>query len=79
MELNWVLNTTNGTSLPIGSEGRDLINFGGQAKHGLLTAAFGARGKITERAQLGGAFEFPVAGPKDLFRYRFTVDFILRY
>jgi hypothetical protein len=78
-ELNWVLNTSNGRSLPIGSEGRDLINFGGQAKHGLLTAAFGARGKITERAQLGGAFEFPLAGPKDLFRYRFTVDFILRY
>ena len=79
VELNWVLNTTNGTSTPIGSEGRDLINFGGQSKSGLLTAAFGGRVKITESAQIGAAFEVPVAGRKDLFRYRFTLDFILRY
>jgi hypothetical protein len=79
-ELNWLLYTTNGTSVPIGSEGRDLINFGAQAKgKGLLTGALGARLKITESAQLGAAFELPLAGPKDLFRYRFTVDFILRY
>lgn len=80
MELNWILNTTNGTTTPIGVEGRDLINFGGQAKStGLLTGAFGGRVKISENAQLGAAFEFPFAGRKDLFRYRFTVDFILRY
>lgn len=80
MELNWVLNTTEGQTTPIGSEGRDLINFGGQAKgKGLLTGAFGGRVKITENAQLGAAFEFPFAGSRDLFRYRFTLDFILRY
>jgi hypothetical protein len=79
-ELNWLLYTTNGTSVPIGSEGRDLINFGAQAKgKGLLTGALGARLKISESAQLGAAFELPLAGPRDLFRYRFTVDFILRY
>ncbi|HEY1190208.1 MAG TPA: hypothetical protein VGE74_21360, partial [Gemmata sp.] len=78
-ELNWFLNTTNGNSLTIGSEGRDLINFGGQAKHGLLTGALGGRVKLTESAQFGAAFEIPLAGPKDLFRYRFTLDFILRY
>jgi len=59
--------------------GRDLINFGGQGKNGLLTGAFGARYKITESAQVGTAFEFPFAGRKDLFQYRFTLDFILRY
>ena len=79
-ELNWVINTTNGTSTPIGAEGRDLINFGGQARgSGLLTGALGGRVKITEAAQIGAAFEFPFAGRKDFFRYRFTVDFILRY
>jgi hypothetical protein len=79
-ELNWLIYTTNGHSRPIGSEGRDLINFGGQAKgKGLLTWAIGARYKISESAQLGAAFELPVAGPRDIFRYRFTVDFILRY
>ena len=80
VELNWVLNTTDGNTVPIGSEGRDLINFGAQASgKGLLTAAFGGRVKISENAQLGAAFEFPFAGRKDLFRYRFTLDFILRY
>lgn len=80
MELNWILNTTDGNTLPIGSEGRDLINFGAQAQgSGLLTGAFGGRVKISEAAQLGAAFEFPFAGRKDLFQYRFTLDFILRY
>jgi hypothetical protein len=80
MELNWFLVTTDGHSRPIGIEGRDLINFGGQAAGtGLLTGAFGGRVKLSEAAQLGSAFEFPFAGRKDLFRYRFTMDFILRY
>jgi hypothetical protein len=79
-ELNWFLYSTNGNTRPIGAEGRDLINFGGQAKGtGLLTMALGGRAKLTESAQLGAAFEFPVAGRRDIFRNRFTVDFILRY
>jgi hypothetical protein len=80
VEANWYVYTTNGTTLPVGSEGRDLFNFGGQAKgQGLLTLAFGGRIKISEAAQLGAAFEFPIAGARDLFNYRFTIDFILRY
>jgi hypothetical protein len=79
-EMNYYLYTTDGDTRLIGTEGRDLINFGGQAQgQGLLTGAFGARFKITESAQVGGAFEFPFAGPKGLFQYRFTIDFILRY
>ncbi|QJW99191.1 hypothetical protein [Frigoriglobus tundricola] len=80
LELNWLVNTTNGRTTTIGSEGRDLINFGGQASgSGLLTIALGGRVKITESAQLGAAFELPLAGKRDLFDYRFTLDFILRY
>jgi hypothetical protein len=79
-EMNYYLYTTNGNSTPVGIEGRDLVNFGGQAKgHGLLTLAFGARFKFVENAQMGAAVEFPIAGPRDLFQYRFTLDFILRY
>jgi len=79
-EMNYLLYTANGNAFPIGSEGRDLFNFGGQAKgNGLLTGAFGARFKITENAQVGAAYEIPFAGPKDLFQYRFTIDFILRF
>lgn len=80
-ELNYFLVTTNGDSRPdMGSEGRDLFNFGSRASgNGLLTGAIGARFKFSEAAQIGGAFEIPLAGPRDLFDYRFTLDFILRY
>lgn len=79
-EMNWYYYTANGNARPIGTEGRDLFNFGGQSKDvGLLTGAVGARFKITESAQVGAAFEFPLAGPRDTFHYRATVDFILRY
>lgn len=80
-EMNYYLMTTDGTTRPnVGSEGRDLFNLGSSAKgNGLLTGAFGARFKITEGAQVGTAFEFPFAGPRDFFDYRWTVDFILRY
>ena len=79
-EMNYFLNTTDARSTPLGVSGRDLINFGSQAKgNGLLTGAFGARFKISEMAQFGGAFEFPMGGNRELFQYRFTLDFILRY
>ncbi len=80
IELNYQMATTNGTSSPLGFEGRDLVNFGGQAKgSNLLTGAIGARWKIRESIQLGGAFEIPLLGNRDLFDYRFTVDLIWRY
>jgi hypothetical protein len=80
MEMNWFTYTTNGKSLPIGVEGQDLINFGGEARgQGLLTWAIGARYKFSECYQLGGAFEVPIAGPHDINEYRFTLDFIVRY
>ncbi len=80
VEMNWFLVTTDGQSRPVGAEGRDLFNLGGQAAGtGLLTGAFGGRYKITESAQIGAAFEFPFAGKRDFFQNRFTLDFILRY
>ncbi len=80
VEMNWLYYTKNGNGLPVATEGRDLFNLGGQAKNtGMITAAFGGRYKITECAQVGAAFEFPLAGPRDIFQYRVTLDFILRY
>jgi hypothetical protein len=80
IELNWFLNTSNGTANQIGAAGNDLINFGGQPRgSGLVTIAFGGRVKITESAQFGGAFEVPLMGQRGLFDYRFTLDFIFRY
>jgi hypothetical protein len=79
-ELNWFLHTTDGQSRFYKGEGRDLINFGSLGKNSnLLTGALGGRVKLTRSTELGGAFELPLAGNRDFFDYRFTVDFIWRY
>jgi hypothetical protein len=79
-ELTWTHYTSNGTTIPFTGEGRDLINFGSMAKgSSLLTGALGARFRLTKNADIGGAFELPLAGNKDFFGHRFTFDFIWRY
>jgi hypothetical protein len=79
-EANWFSYTSNGQSSTIGVEGRDLINFGSAASgSNLVTGAFGARFKISKHWEVGGAFEFPLVGPRDLFRNRFLVDLSFRY
>lgn len=79
-ELNWFQYTTDGTSWPITGEGRDLINFGGQAKgSNLLTGTLGGRMKLGGNKEIGAGYEFPLMGNKDFFKGRITVDFIWRY
>ena len=79
-ELNWFAYTTNGTARAFAGEGRDLINFGGQAKgSNLLTGALGGRFKLTESMQLGAAYEIPLVGNRDVFHYRFTLDLVFKY
>ncbi|HEY2786399.1 MAG TPA: hypothetical protein VGJ05_15640 [Fimbriiglobus sp.] len=81
MEMNYFLYTKDGQARPgFGAEGRDLANIGANAEgSNLLTWAIGGRFKISESAQIGAAFELPVLGNRDLFNYRFTMDFILRF
>ena len=80
IEMNWIRYTTDGSATNLGVEGRDLANFGSQrAGTGLLTMAAGARVKLTDNWQLGGAFELPLVGTRDIFQYRFTFDLIWRY
>lgn len=81
VEMNYFLYTTNGRERAlVDFEARDVANLGSRGKgSNLLTTAFGARYKINERAQIGAAYEFPFLGNRDLFRYRFTVDVIIRF
>ena len=80
IEMNWIQYTASGSATNLGVEGRDLANFGSQrAGTGLLTMAAGARVKLSDRWQLGGAFELPLVGAKDIFQYRFTFDLTWRY
>lgn len=79
-ELNYFQFTKGGERFFSG-QGHDLINTGAErsASASLVTGAIGARYKITEAAQIGGAFELPLIGNRDLFQYRFTLDVIFRY
>lgn len=79
-ELNWFTYTTNGSSSPLNFEGRDLINFGSASRgSNLLTGALGMRFKVFSYSEIGGAFEIPLVGNRDLFDYRFTLDYIWRF
>ncbi|QEL13555.1 transporter [Limnoglobus roseus] len=79
-ELNYFQYTTDGQQRAFSGEGQDLFNFGSQSKGaGLVTGALGGRFKITEAAQIGAAYELPLFGNRDVFRYRFTLDLIFRY
>lgn len=79
-ELNWFAYTTDGKSRSYALEGRDLANFGAESKgKNLVTWALGGRYKASSRWEFGAAFEAPLIGPRDLFRYRFTIDLIWRY
>jgi len=81
LEANWSWYTKSGNSTDLGVEGRDLANFGAVRSQGsnLVTLAVGSRFKITKAWDVGGSFEFPLFGSRDLFRYRASFDIIWRY
>src|SRR5262245_9548184 len=81
LEFNYFHYTSAGNSLPLNFEGRDLINFGCTDVGGNTSTsmAVGARYKISEYIQFGGAYEFPVSGHRDLLDYRLTFDVIFRF
>ena len=80
IEANWFSYTTNGQSSTLGVEGRDLANIGAAASgSNLLTGALGMRFKINKSWEVGGAYEIPLVGPRDLFSNRFLFDLSWRY
>jgi hypothetical protein len=81
IEMNWIHYTQNGGARPLSFEGKDLFNFGsmGIAGMGELSLALGFRYKFCEGIQLGTAFQFPIAGHRDLDAFRWTIDLIFRY
>jgi hypothetical protein len=81
IEMNWFSVTTNGSANPnFNFEGRDMVNFGANAKgNNLLTMALGGRWRFNERWNAGMAFEFGIAGRRDIFQNRFSIDIGWRY
>src|SRR5262249_30149180 len=81
LEINYFYYTAAGNQLPLGFEGRDLINYGAQGVSGnnSTTIAPGFRYQRNEHFSTGVAVEFPLGGHKDLIDYRVTWDIIFRY
>jgi hypothetical protein len=64
---------------PLNVEGVDLVNFGSTGGGTVVTAAFGARYKLTDHIRLGTGYERPVTNREDLLGGRVYVDLVLSY
>ena len=70
---------SNGTALPLDSEGYDLINFGSTSADTSVTLGGGFRTRIRPNLDFGFGYETAVVNPKGLFADRFTFDVIWRF
>lgn len=80
-ELNGIVYTRSGGTLPLSIEGGDWINLGSSnvAGNDVITMAFGADYKFNDCLSLAGAWEFPVTNRKDLMDSRTTVTLTLTF
>jgi hypothetical protein len=60
-------------------EGVDLVNFGTKSAGTVITGAVGLRYQLTEKIQLGAAYERPLTNRQDILGSRVYVDLVLRY
>lgn len=60
-------------------EGVDLVNFGSTNSGTVISAAFGARYRLTDTILIGVAYERPVTHREDILGSRVYVDLVLRY
>lgn len=81
VEVNWYRYTSSGTRYVSDFDGGDMYSTGANGMKGsnLLTVALGARYKFSEAFQVGAAYEIPVVGRDQFFRWRMTFDLIFRY
>lgn len=77
VELNGITWTDSGNALGVNFEGGDLINLGATDADGsLLSAALGARYRLTEMLSLGAAYEVPLSSREDILNDRITFDLV---
>jgi hypothetical protein len=68
-------------TVPLNTEMYDLINFGSTDAKGdtQLTLGGGFRSRLSEKIDLGFAYEAGISDPKGIFDKRLTVDMIWRF
>lgn len=71
----------DGNSLPIQTEGYDLVNFGSSAASGStqLTLGAGFRSHLTKSIDFGFGYQKAVVKPYGLLDDRFTFDFVIQF
>jgi hypothetical protein len=79
--INAVTTISEGDTLPLDSEGFDVVNFGSSRAEGRTQAAWGVgfRSRLHDRVDLGFAYEQGFTPNDDIFKDRFTVDLIWRF
>ncbi len=72
---------SEGDGPAVNFEGFDLFNLGASKASGQTQSVLGVgfRSRLTQRIDLGFAYEFPISEPEGLFGDRYTVDFIVRF
>ncbi|MFK7777234.1 MAG: hypothetical protein QM501_03785 [Gimesia sp.] len=80
-ELNGIVYTRSGGTLPFSFEGGDWINLGSAnvAGNNVVTTAFGADYKMNDCLSLSGVWEFPISNRKDLLDSRTTITMTLTF
>lgn len=72
---------SEGKSIPLNTEGYDLVNFGSSAAGNStqLTLGGGFRSHLTKRLDFGFGYEKAVVKPYGLMDDRYTIDFVFRF
>ncbi len=72
---------SEGNNVPFTSEGYDVINFGSSEAGGVtqMTVGAGFRSRLTQKVDLGFAYELAVLSPEGLTDDRFTFDVSIRF
>lgn len=83
LELNLIHPYQGGDRLPIADEGEDFFNFGASnaAGNNILTAAAGARYRVSDAIDVGAAYQFPLdrGEGSNIIDWRVTCDLIVKF
>jgi Putative MetA-pathway of phenol degradation len=81
VSLNGFTVVDSGNTVPINTEGFDLINFGSSQANGANQMAFGVgfRSRLTKHVDFGFAWETALGSPTGLYDNRLTFDVSLRF
>lgn len=81
VSLNGFTVVDSGDTVPIDTEGFDLINFGSSKANGTnqMALGFGFRSRLTKNVDFGFAYETAVGSPKGLYDNRLTFDLSFRF